>query len=396
MNYLVKNILIWRYTIPISYLFVFLALSTEITANLFNTRIISELLPAVFLALFLLQFILRYEGRFIDSTHSVILFVLLGYIVLYFIFINFEEPLRIVYLAKYIALTVAFFMVFKTKDQDDRWIVNVLRFFVLLLTFYSVFSILSILFGVGISSSDHTDYGLLNFAVHIGRGSGGQSGTISYAATLVMALPLVVLFRDNKIIFFSILTLIILGIVSSGGRAAFISSILYVLVSNSSIFPRLKSKKNLIFLILPIVFLGSLSDRLFNERIFGADLQRLETYLSFFDIDRGWDIVLGFGIGHTSPGIFHLAGYSITGFESYILNTLGELGLVGGTVFGFLILLRIVNLSKRHKFFFNFFVTQIPIFFLQIAHENFTVLSLFCFLMILLTSLSKESLDKYV
>jgi len=374
--------------ITVAYLFIFSALSTSLTMYFFQSRVISELLPAMFLALFLFQLFLQGKVRVLSYSHTVLLMGLACYMVFISMILNLDEPVRMLYLAKYFLLFIAFFLVFSVKDQNDFWIVDVLRFSVVLIALYSIFSILNVFFGL-----DH-----LTFSSQFGRGSGGQVGTISYAATLVMILPTVIFFRENKYIYFTILTLIILGIVSSGGRAAYIGLVLYLIVASSFIFPAIKKKISASLLIILVLLAGKNSDRIFSVFISesGGDVQRLDNYLSFFDLNRGWDIVFGFGIGRTSPGIKYISDYSFYGYESYILNILGELGIVVGAIFGILILLRIVNLAKKHRFYTSFFVPQLPIFFLQIAHENFTVLGTFCFLIILLTSLSKETLDNYV
>lgn len=368
-------------------LFIFSATSTSLTASLTHSRIFSELIPPIFFVLFLYLFFQYGKLRIIDHGHAILLVGVLGYASLYSILVAYEEPLRLIYLAKYVLISLAFFFVFRIRESDVDWILYVVKFFILMMAFYSVFSILNVFFG----------YSCIEFSAQFNRGSGGQVGTISYAATMVMAMPLIPFLRNNKYIFAVVPILIAGGIVASGGRAAYISLILYVVIASKSLFPSITRHFSAILLIAVIVFLGTQSDRIFSLFLSesGGDLQRLGSYFSFFDVSRGWEIISGLGVGQTSPGIKHLSGYSFLGYESYILNILGELGLAVGIVFGLLILLRVVNLSRRHCFYASFFIPQVPIFALQIAHENFTVLCIFCGLVILLACIPEKVLDRY-
>jgi hypothetical protein len=380
-NNLRKNILIIVFAI----FFTFLSLSTNLTMYLSQSRVVSELLPAIAFTIFFIFFMRLNKVIFLDFFYLFFAYAIFLYIFIYSISKDYQEPLRLIYLAKYIIILAVFSLRFSSRDEVIDWITFVFKFLLILLSFYSLFSIAHILLGFDFS-----------WAEQFGRGSGGQVGTISYAATLIMALPLAIFFLPNKIFFYIIFIILITGIVASGGRAAFIGLLIYLIIAGPYIFPWLNRRVLKLLPLVLVVGLGFTSDRIF--RIFasatGGDLQRLDNYLNFFDLSRGWDLIFGFGVGQSSPGIKHLAGLTFRGYESYILNILGEIGLVAGFLMAVLVFLRIINLAKYHPFFISFFSAQIPVFFLQIAHENFTVLLLFSFIIILLTCLPTKLLNK--
>ena len=378
----------------ISIVYILSALSTGIVSIFFG-KILGELLPAVFFAIFLILFYLKY-GYLISISTQYFFFAcwFLLYMFLLSVFLNGDEVLRLIYMSKYLAIIIVFFPRYGVI-LDKNFSLILIKFIVLVSAAYSVFSIGIIYFGV-------EEFG---FAQQFNRGRGGQRGTLNYSTAMAIVLPLTLFFLDSKVKFFILSSLIIVGIASSGSRAAFISVIIFIILSKDVIIDHLFSqrinkyrKKLYTYIAILLCALLILSLALSSDRLFtlyfeasGGDTNRLENYLSYFELRE--NLLTGNGVGMTAIGMSHFGGFTVEGFESYFLNFLHEAGVIAVIVI-LLIILRVRTAYKNNIILRNLAISQIPIILLQITYENFSVLTILCFVYILLVTAPKSILPK--
>ena len=378
----------------ISIVYIMTALSTGITSIFFG-KILGELLPALFFSMFLVLFYFRYSYLIsISRQYFFLAYFFLLYLFFLSLLLNGDEILRLIYMAKYLVI-VAVFLPKYGAILDERISLIIIKFIVVVSAVYSVFSIGTIYFEI-------EDFG---FAQQFNRGRGGQRGTLNYSTAMAIVLPLTVFFLDNKVKFFILSFLIIAGIASSGSRAAFISVVIFLALSKgviiNNILPKHMSRYRkkiytytvILLLFLLVVGLALSSDRLLmlHFETSGGDTNRLENYLSYFQLRE--NLIIGNGVGVTAIGMSHFDGYAVEGFESYFLNFLHEGGVFAAIII-LLIILRVRAAYRDNIVLRNFVIPQVPIILLQITYENFSVLTILCFVYLLLIITPKDFLPR--
>jgi hypothetical protein len=195
-------------------------------------------------------------------------------------------------------------------------------------------------------------------ATGLSRSSLNLSGIL----LLMFTLSFIVLLNDFKK--WLIMLIIFIGLLSAGGRGAIVGAIL---LCCTALFTGRFNFKNITYITFLVVFLLTLfSDLLF--RAFSAfdfvndqsNIDRLGSYSDFL-IEFNF---FGGGIGTTSPALSRFG--PATGFESFALNTLYELGIPFATLIFASFIIYFYDLEKQLKknlFFFG--IALGPIFFGQ-------------------------------
>ena len=196
------------------------------------------------------------------------------------------------------------------------------------------------------------------------RATGLSRSSLNLSGLLLLIFTLVNIIYVNDIKKWLILSIIFIGILSAGGRGAIVSAVLVVLLSNFATGASFKTVVYVVcFLYLYILIFGDWFTRAFSTFDFVKDqsnIDRLGSYAEFLDQFS----FFGEGIGTTSPALSRFG--PTTGFESFALNTIYELGvpflilLIIGFIFYF------KNLkSQVRKNLFLFGISIAPIFFGQ-------------------------------
>ena len=193
-----------------------------------------------------------------------------------------------------------------------------------------------------------------------------------------------------------LLFLIFIGLIAAGGRGAIFSFFLYIAINIFLKMPIRSSRVWLLFplvilvIILALVFHPGIFERLFSVFDFTHDqsnLDRLDSYLLFFKLFE----FSGAGVGTTSPGAGRFG--SFLGFESFIFNTLYEIGILGAIGLLFSLAIFFLKLSTTvKKEFAIFFISIFPVLLGQQIHASPSVFSFLCFgLVIAASRLSSRS-----
>lgn len=192
-------------------------------------------------------------------------------------------------------------------------------------------------------------------ATGLSRSSLNLSGIL----LLMFALSFTILFNDFKK--WLVMMIIFIGILSAGGRGSIVGAILLACIGLFSVRINIKN-------IIYIAFFAGLPLILFNDWLFRSfsafdfvnnqsNIDRLASYGEFLNEFN----FFGGGIGTTSPALsrFGLA----TGFESFALNTLYELGIPFAILLfmGFLIHFYVLEKPVKKNIFFLVIVLS-PVF----------------------------------
>lgn len=179
---------------------------------------------------------------------------------------------------------------------------------------------------------------------------------------LMFTLSFIVLLNDFKK--WLIMIVIFIGILSAGGRGAIVGAILLVCLGALTVGSNIKNIiYSALFVGLPLILFNDWLFRAFSAFDFVNDQSNIDRLGSYAEFLNEFNF-FGGGIGTTSPALSRF-GLS-TGFESFALNTLYELGIPFAILLAMGLFIYLSDLKKPIKkniFFLGIAIT--PIFFGQ-------------------------------
>jgi hypothetical protein len=195
-------------------------------------------------------------------------------------------------------------------------------------------------------------------ATGLSRSSLNLSGVL----LLMFALSFTILFNDFKK--WLVMIIIFIGILSAGGRGSIVGAILLACIG---LFAVRINIKNIIYIALftglPLILFNDWLFRSFSAFDFVNDQSNIDRLGSYGEFLNEFNF-FGGGIGTTSPALSRFG--PATGFESFALNTLYELGIPFAILLSMGFLIYFYDLEKPVKkniFFLG--IALAPIFFGQ-------------------------------
>jgi hypothetical protein len=196
------------------------------------------------------------------------------------------------------------------------------------------------------------------------RATGLSRSSLNLSGCLLLMFALSFFILSNNLKKWLALIIIFIGILSAGGRGAIVGAIVLTVLGTFAFWSNIKN-------IIYVASFTSLSVLLFNDWLFRAfsafnfandqsNIQRLSSYAKFLEEFQ----FLGRGIGTASPAVSRFG--PATGFESFALNTIYELGIPFVILISISFIFYFHNLKNSVKKDLIFFGAAIsPIFFGQ-------------------------------
>jgi hypothetical protein len=335
--------------------FNFVLYSVAGVAIIFNglvSYIFGDFASEGFAVFFCIALLMVYLGGKITIYPSVIWATVPVFFVIFlnFVFISAnDEWYRLFFLYPYFIVLLLIFLMNSKSSVTYEKLMMLVRILVVASCVSAVYAILQRL-GYGTTIPLETELR----ATGLSRTSLNLSGILFNSLVIaVICLPTLV---EKNIAGF----LLFAGLLSAGGRGAAIGALAFLIIY---IYFNFKNKTDiyrvvsffflLFFVLLAILFLDSEVSRVFSALNFISDqsnIDRFVSYAQFLDEFNIW----GAGVGSTSPAVGRFSIF--TGFESFFLNVLYEIGLPMFLLmaFGFVqFLFKIDTGVQRHFFIFT-------------------------------------------
>lgn len=232
--------------------------------------------------------------------------------------ISYEEYYRLLFFYSYI-LVILLFLNNKDNANNYTYLDDIAKTIVIMGIISSLFAIFQRLHYINFIPLESSD-----------RATGLARSSLNLSGITLIILFVVSLVRIKDNVYLVIAFLLYLGLIAAGGRGAMVCGILII----SYRFFKIKKLiyKILIILIFTsfLLIFGTWFTKIISTFNFSSDqsnIERFNAYLRFFVEFNFW----GAGIGKASPAVSRFAVG--TGFESYILNIIYELGVFGFILF---------------------------------------------------------------
>lgn len=307
---------------------------TLIFNGVFN-HLIGEIYSEGLALLVTLLFLLFRMNLKINIRSSAWPFLIVIYVFLFYNFITVAVDgllYRILFFYQYIFFSLILLLAGK-REVDNNLIVRVLIIFSCVSSIYALAQRLGFDMLLPLENDIR--------ATGLSRSSLNLSGVL----LLMFALSFIILFNDFKK--WLIMLIIFIGILSAGGRGSIVGAILLACIG---FFASRINIKNIIYIAffvgLPLIFFNDWLFRAFSAFDFVNDQSNIDRLGSYGDFLNEFNF-FGGGIGTTSPALsrFGLA----TGFESFALNTLYELGIPFAILLAMVFLIYFYYLEKPVK-----------------------------------------------